>query len=256
MKTSNEGPIISIITVVFDGEKKVEMTIKSVINQIYQNIEYIIIDGGSTDNTIKIIEKYQKFISCWVSEPDEGIYDAMNKGIGKCNGEYILFLNAGDCLVNSHIIEEIAEHMKTGALEILYGNNYRNIDNPDCLINTEIRSDFELFTKTICHQAIFTPNAAFRDVGNFNPKYKLCADREWLIKAVKKHNIKLQHVNRPISVYDIAGISSQQRLRIRYENMKINFIYFKRQFFKYLIKQISNKIKSLLNIHNMIVAFL
>jgi len=255
-KPLSEGLIISIITVVFNGEQLLERTIKSVIHQAYQNIEYVIIDGGSTDNTIQIIEKYQKFISCWVSEPDKGIYDAMNKGISKCSGEYILFLNSGDSLVNRHIIEEVAEYMKTGETEILYGNIYRNFDNPDCLVSTEIRSDFELFTKTICHQAIFASKATFQDVGNFALNYMLCADREWLIKAVKKHNIKLQYINRPISIFDQSGVSSQQRLRRRYENMKINFIYFRWQFFNYLIRQISNKIKGLLKTHNKIVALL
>lgn len=256
MKSSNEAPIISIITVVFNGEQQLEKTIKSVIHQTYQNIEYVIIDGGSTDNTIQIIKKYQKFISYWVSEPDRGIYDAMNRGIRKCSGDYILFLNSGDSLVNRHIIEETAEYLKTEALEILYGNIYRNIDNPDCLVNTEIQSDFELFTNTICHQAILASKATFQNVGKFNLNYKLCADREWLIKAVKKHNIKFRHINIPISIFDQSGVSSQQRLRREYENMKINFIYFRWQFFNYLIRQISNKIKRLLKIHNKIVSSL
>lgn len=89
-------PKVSIITVVYNGEKELENTILSVIRQTYDNLEYIIVDGGSTDNTINIIKKYANKISYWISEPDKGIYDAMNKGIDVANGEWLLFRNCGD----------------------------------------------------------------------------------------------------------------------------------------------------------------
>ena len=97
-------PLVSIVTVVYNGENFLEETIKSVINQTYENIEYIIIDGGSTDGTVDIIKKYEDKINYWVSEKDAGIYDAMNKGIEAFKGDYINFLNAGDSYVNNEVL--------------------------------------------------------------------------------------------------------------------------------------------------------
>jgi cellulose synthase/poly-beta-1,6-N-acetylglucosamine synthase-like glycosyltransferase len=112
-KSFENKPLISIITVVYNGEKFLEETIKSVINQTYDNVEYIIIDGGSSDGTIDIIKKYEDYIDYWVSEKDNGIYDAMNKGIDLATGIWINFMNAGDLFFDNTI-----EHLKT---------NFRNV---------------------------------------------------------------------------------------------------------------------------------
>ena len=112
-----EKPLISIITVAYNAIQLIEATIKSVINQSYTSIEYIIIDGGSTDGTIDIIKKYDKYLAYWISEPDKGIYDAMNKAIKKANGDWINFMNCGDTFVDENVISEIfqtpGEHTMT-----------------------------------------------------------------------------------------------------------------------------------------------
>ena len=100
-------PLISIITVVFNGEKKLEKTISSVINQTYDNLEYIVIDGSSKDGTIDIIKKYEDKINYWVSEKDSGIYEAMNKGILASKGDYINFMNAGDFFTRKNLVSEV-----------------------------------------------------------------------------------------------------------------------------------------------------
>lgn len=114
---NNSCPVISIITVVFNGANVIEETIKSVINQAYKNIEYIIIDGGSQDGTVEIIKKFEDKIAYWTSEPDKGIYDAMNKGWAKASdGSYILFLGAGDRIIS-------LPDMRRGELpDIIFGN--------------------------------------------------------------------------------------------------------------------------------------
>ncbi len=120
-KSQKDKPLITIITIVFNGEKFLEDAIKSVINQTYDNIEYIIIDGNSKDGTLDIIKKYESKIDLWISEPDEGIYDAMNKGIGLANGEVIGLLNADD-YYESDSLEKIQKKHITDSADIYYGN--------------------------------------------------------------------------------------------------------------------------------------
>ena len=107
MNNSYDKPLISIITAVYNGEKHLEQTIQSIINQTYHNIEYIIIDGGSTDGTLDIIEKYKDKLSYWISEKDEGISDAFNKGVKAANGDYINFQGDGDGFIADDVIEKV-----------------------------------------------------------------------------------------------------------------------------------------------------
>ena len=113
--------LISVVTVSYNAVSTIEQTILSVINQTYPNVEYIIIDGGSTDGTVDIIKKYADKIAYWVSEPDKGIYDAMNKGGLKTTGDFIQFLNAGDWLENEHVIEKIFKDWFK-RVDVIYGD--------------------------------------------------------------------------------------------------------------------------------------
>ncbi|GBC63749.1 glycosyltransferase [Desulfonema ishimotonii] len=239
-------PLFSIITVVLNGEKYLEKTIKSVISQTVDNIELIVIDGGSVDNTIQLIIRYEEYISYWVSEPDKGIYDAMNKAIKVCRGNYLLFLNCGDYLLNFKVLENVIKYMRDVSPDILYSDIYTDGKNDRELLTTKIESDFDLYRKTICHQAVFASKQVFETIGEFNTLYKICADREWLLRAVKAHKFELSYMNTPTSVFDRHGVSSRQRIRLRLENMKINFIYFRPRFHSYLLKQIRNKILKIL----------
>lgn len=117
------NPKATIITVSFNAVNDIEKTLLSVINQTYHNIEYIIIDGGSTDGTVDIIKKYSNKISYWISEPDKGIYDAMNKGIKKATGDWINFMNCGDLFAKNNVIEEVFKQIKDKDYDIVYGNS-------------------------------------------------------------------------------------------------------------------------------------
>ncbi len=116
-----EKPLISVVTVAYNAVATIEQTILSVINQTYPNIEYIIIDGGSTDGTVNIIKKYMDHIAYWVSEPDKGIYDAMNKGGIRATGTFIQFLNAGDWLENEYVVEKIFKKNPKN-VDVIYGD--------------------------------------------------------------------------------------------------------------------------------------
>ena len=118
-----QQPVFSIITITYNASRWVESTILNVLSQSYPNIEYIVIDGGSTDGTVDIIKQYASGISYWVSEPDKGIYDAMNKGLEKATGDYVWFINAGDSLYTSDTVQSVASlaQKKRTLPDIIYG---------------------------------------------------------------------------------------------------------------------------------------
>ena len=124
----NEYPKISIVTVVYNGEETIEETILSVKNLSYSNVEYIIIDGGSTDETLNIIKKYEDKIDYWISEKDNGIYDAMNKGIKKATSEFVIFMNGGDTFFDENVLANIEKDL-TNDFDIYYGDNYKVKEN-------------------------------------------------------------------------------------------------------------------------------
>jgi glycosyltransferase involved in cell wall biosynthesis len=243
---SRRNPSFSIITVVFNDRKNIEKTVTSVINQTYKNIEYIVIDGGSTDGTIDIIRRHEKFISYWVSEPDKGIYDAMNKGIRMARGDFLYFLNAGDHLLSDHVVKEVAKHVQDVSPDILYGRAIAYLKNGTEKTSCKIDSAYDLYKDTICHQATFASKHVFKTCGEFNTSYKLGADREWYLRALKIHGFRLTYVDMRISCFDQTGVSSRRRIRARLEWMKINFIYFRPQLPGYVFKQIVNKVKSII----------
>jgi hypothetical protein len=194
-------PLITVITVVYNGAKYLEDTIKSVINQTYPNVEYIIIDGGSTDGTIDIIKKYEDYIDYWVSEPDKGIYDAMNKGIVVVSGEWINFLGSDDIILND-AVNKVLKYLNRKNIAI-YGNVIMKTTNKvyDGKFNY-----FKLFFKrNICHQSIFY-NASVIKKYFFNLKYNILADYALnLVIFIDKY---FKYVPFNIAIYNDKGKSS------------------------------------------------
>lgn len=179
---------ISIITVCYNAEQVIGKTIQSVLNQKYQGLEYILIDGGSTDKTLDIIKKYSKDTRVkYLSEPDEGIYDAMNKGVRMATGEYVEFLNAGDALVDENIIQVVADRITQCHADIVYGNILYK--HPDGKVQKRVYGQFcassfyYLLGDCINHQAIFAKRDCFKYL--FDTSYQICADREWMIRQKK-----------------------------------------------------------------------
>lgn len=192
---------ISVITVCYNAATTLDHSIVSVLNQTYPNIEYIIIDGGSTDGTVDIIKKYSDRLAYWVSEPDNGIYDAMNKGVKKATGDYVLFLGADDKLIDGSLEKMIAGRNSYNS--ILYGNV---MTYPG---NKRYGGRFSRFTmshRNICHQSMLFPTEILKE-SPYDCKYRLLADYAFNIKNFRK--TKFEYTPVDVAVFNITGISHQ-----------------------------------------------
>lgn len=173
-------PLITVITVVLNGRDHLEETVLSVLNQTYQNVEYIIIDGGSTDGTVGLIQKHQHAIDYWVSETDDGIYAAMQKGVDTCTGEYLIFLNAGD-LLHQTAVMTVAEKISDLKREVIVCgvNKWRNTE-------TTAFPAFQKYHPFIgrlpCHQSMFIATSIQNRLG-FDDSLKLYADQDFKLRA-------------------------------------------------------------------------
>ena len=205
----NSYPKVSIITVVYNGIEFLEETIKSVIAQTYPNIEYIIVDGGSKDGTLDIIKKYEAHISKWISEPDKGIYDAMNKGIDLATGDWQNFLNAGDSFVDNNVLEKIFT-TNLENITLVYGDIIAIRENGQKLnVNAIDLKDDKSIIKgmKVCHQAIFyNKNIMIK----YDDKLRLKSEWKHLIEITRKENFSPKKFNFPIVYYSVGGLGAQQ----------------------------------------------
>ena len=210
-----DAPLISIITIVYNGEQFLERTIQSIIGQSYDRIEYIIIDGNSKDKTLDIINKYASKISYWQSEPDKGLYDAMNKGIRKANGEYLLFINAGDELFDAQTISKIVASSPI-LPDIYYGETLmvnevfepigtRSEVTPHKL-PIQLKWKDMAYGMVVCHQSILVKKSIAEFYDTSHP---YCADIDWIIKALKK-STQVVNVGFNVSKYLKGGLSDKQ----------------------------------------------
>jgi len=207
-------PEISIITVVFNAESLIEPTIQSVLNQSYNNFEYIIIDGASKDKTLEIIEEYKKGIDVLKSEPDKGIYDAMNKGLGTASGKYILFLNAGDRLNTKDTLAEIDWATNADVFyseTILIDSSGKELGTRSQLTTRKLpeKLGFESFKRgmVVSHQSFIAKRSLAQA---FDLRYTCSSDIDWCLNILQKSkmNIKLKE---PISKYLVGGYSIKNR---------------------------------------------
>ncbi|UQZ76068.1 hypothetical protein C2I17_16740 [Niallia circulans] len=219
---------ITIITACFNSEKYIEQTIQSVINQTYDNIEYIIVDGKSKDNTMDIVNKYRDKIDIIVTEEDEGIYDAFNKGVSLANGDYVYFLNSDDYLIGPQVIENVAKHIKLSKLKsckIIYGNIL--------LINEENgfkkifgqKISIENFKNDIMppHQGVFLKKEVFFEFQGFDLQYNIASDFDLLLKVFEKYEKQSLYIDEVIAVFRTVGFSSSMdnRDKLREERHSI-----------------------------------
>ena len=239
-------PIVTIVTVVYNGEDYIEKTLRSITQQVYANVEYLIIDGGSEDNTVNIINKYIDKIDYFISEPDFGIYDAMNKGIHKAIGKWIIFMNAGDVFFNNETLLRVFSKDTYQKYDFIYGNVA--VDYGDVIIEKNA-TDISTMMKGMpfSHQCVFSKTIYHKE-NQFNIEKKINADFEFFFDAYKNSR-KFYFVDLTISIIESGGLSDVQRINsilgyweiVGYNNININ-IYYIRIIIHELIKKTIKKI--------------
>ena len=227
----SEFPLVSILTIVYNGENYLEQTIKSVIEQTYSNIEYIIIDGNSNDGTLDIIKKYEDCIDYWISGGDDGISDAMNKGLSLSSGEYIVFIHSDDYLINSTCVEEVITQREGYDIiicDVLFGSESKR------LVSREFNFWMN-FKIGICHQGAICKRSVFYCVGVFDRVFKITMDYDLFLRAYH-HGLSVKKVPIILSMMRDTGISSKQdwtsllqrfneEKKVHYKNCSSNLMY-------------------------------
>jgi glycosyltransferase involved in cell wall biosynthesis len=201
-------PKLSIITINYNDANGLEKTIQSVVEQDFEDFEYIVIDGGSSDESKSIIEKYQSQITYWVSEKDKGIYNAMNKGIAQAKGDYCLFLNSGDYLAKLDVLTTMLT--KENNSDIIYGNMI--IDWGEGKLEygkmpSKITFN-QMYIDTLWHPVSLIKRNLFERYGTYNETYKMVADYDFFFKVIIMKNVSLQYMDMNVSVYNMKGLSS------------------------------------------------
>lgn len=194
---------ISVVTVVFNGEKTLEKTIQSVVNQTYSNIEYIIIDGASTDDTISIIKKYESKIALWLSKPDHGIYDAMNKGLQIATGDFLIFMGADDLFINNDVISNFVSKIKNSDSNRVYYGNVIKVSTKERYDGYFTKEKFAI--KNICHQSIFYSKNIYK-TNQYDLKYKLWADYVYNFKLFNQ----MEFIDIDVAYFNDEGASSRK----------------------------------------------
>lgn len=219
-------PVVSIITITYNASRWLERTILSILSQSNSNIEYIIIDGGSTDGTVDIIKQYASGISYWVSEPDKGIYDAMNKGLQKATGDYVWFINAGDSLYTSDTVQRVVSLVQKKKVlpDIIYGETSIIDENGNSQGRRRLKAPDKLSWKSfrmgmlVCHQSFITKRTI---VPLYDLTYRYSSDFDWCIRCMKQAK-SIYNTRMVLSNFLEGGVSTTQHkasLKERYDVM-------------------------------------
>jgi len=224
-------PELSLITINRNDKVGLKRTIKSVLSQNFKDFEFIIIDGGSTDGSVDVIQNYKKYISYWISEKDKGIYNAQNKGLKIAKGDYCLFLNSGDYLANENVLKEIFS--KNYDDDIIYGDML--IDKGEGKLHygsqpDSINLDFMLHT-TLWHPVSFIKRSLFEKTGYYKEDLKITSDYDFFLNAIIVQQVKTRHVPVAVSVFNTSGIGSSLKYKKMHllERKKIQEKYFSKK---------------------------
>ena len=200
---------LTVLTINYNNKEGLIKTFESVRAQTWKDFEFIVIDGGSNDGGKELIEQNDQ-INYWVSEKDSGVYNAMNKGIKKAKGDYIIFMNSGDFFYDEFVLEKIRAEFDFD-IDILYGDSvFFNDQGYRKVIKAPKKLTFGFFYDGgLNHQAVFIKKSLFNDYFFYNEEYKICADWEFFIIMVCLHNVSVKHLKEIICYYDFSGISAK-----------------------------------------------
>ena len=199
---------LSIITINYNNAIGLKKTIESLIEQSYQEYEYIVIDGGSDDGSKEVIWESLRYVSSWCSEKDTGVYNAMNKGIMRATGEYLLFLNSGDYLYDSTVLEDVTSTLS--GEDIIYGDLLyveNGVEREVCVYPTTLNLDY-FFEHSLGHPATFIKRSLFQD-SLYSEDLKIVSDWEFFLKKIVLEEVSYRHISRTITAFGMGGISSQ-----------------------------------------------
>ena len=223
---------VSIITVCYNSQDTIEETIRCVARQTYDNIEYIIVDGASTDNTLQIIDKYKDTINILVSELDTGVYNAMNKGIKTASGNLLFFLNSDDVFINESVVEKFVEEAKKNTAGLLLGNilMLNKYTGEMYYENHKIVDKIRLMTSSIFHPATFFKKEVFEKYGLYNENNKIVSDYEWYVNYLQTGG-DYKYIDLPVSIFSLGGLSSNEKNKVLHlkEYAEVKNKYFSKQ---------------------------
>lgn len=232
---------ISVITVCYNDKKNLVKTLKKILDQDFLDFECVVVDGGSVDGSREILQKYKKLFEYkgisfkFTCEKDKGIYDAMNKGVKNCSGDWVVFMNAGDVFFNDSVLKNVNSECKKNA-EIIYGDNisiYRNLKR-------EAKSSSKLnfkFGMPFCHQSAYIKRKLLMD-HPYNIEYKICADYDFFVTMYLEHK-SFKYIDKNLSVFEENGISSKNTLKTFKETLNISYnsgLINKKEFIIYIFK--------------------
>lgn len=204
--------MISIITINLNNAKGLQKTVQSVISQTYRDYEFIVIDGASKDESVSVIEKYSDNISHWVSEPDNGVFEAMNKGIKLAKGEYCLFLNSDDVFASNSVLEKIFKGKEQTA-PFISGNQINDFGTHTSIVKNKGRSLtlYDFYLGTIKHQATFIRRNLFDEYGLYDENLKIVSDWKFFLQTIGLHNLQPQFVDVDIVIFAWDGLSTSPK---------------------------------------------
>ncbi|MDH7911523.1 glycosyltransferase family 2 protein [Winogradskyella sp. SYSU M77433] len=246
-----KNALFSIITINYNDASGLQKSMQSVICQTFKDYEYIVIDGGSNDGSTTIIENHKAKIHHSISEPDKGVYDAMNKGLLQASGEYVFFLNSGDLFYDKNTLKNVAKAIEVKPTDIIYGDViYVNPNTKEERITDFQVEKISLYQKMICHQAIFCKKKVFDTLGGFNLSYKIKADYDWFLRTIFK-GVSIKKINLLVAYYEEGGLSETHFSKYSAgEIPKIRNTYYSDKEQKAIRKYILNPKLSKLPFHN------
>jgi len=215
----------SIITICYNEESGIRRTCDSIVGQTLSDCQWIVIDGGSSDKTLEILSEYESSIDVLVSESDAGIYDAMNKGIERASGEYLIFMNGGDAFASDQALAWVAASPQK---DLIYGDIFFDKVGGELATYPDIMSAGYLLKKMVPHQGTFYRRSLFEKFGKYDTSYRIAADYDLYVRLLEVGKVDSFHLNKPLAVFDLNGISNNSDYRSvrKQENHLVRMKYF------------------------------